>query len=112
MRADARRAEHFFAHRLELGFGYVDVGDLETDVMLPAERVLGKEAMDGRVGAQRLDQLDLGVGRVDETHTDALRGQVERRMDGCCAHHVAPMRDAGVDRGRGDTDVVEATEVH
>ena len=32
--------------------------------------------MDGTVLAQRLDQLDLAVGQVDEADPDALRGQV------------------------------------
>ena len=78
VRADARLAEDARALGLELGLGGVDVGHLEADVMLAAERVLLEELRDRRVFAQRLDQLDLAVGRIDEADAHALRGQVER----------------------------------
>ena len=60
VRADAGGAEDALAERLELGAGLGDVGHFEAQVMLPAERVLGEEACERGVLAERLDQLDLG----------------------------------------------------
>src|SRR5438309_11896470 len=77
MRPDARFAEDARALGFELGLGGVDVGDLEADVMLSAERVLLEEFCNWRVFPERLDQLDLRIGRVDEAHADSLRGEVE-----------------------------------
>ena len=64
---------------LEMGARGGDVGDFEADMVLAAARVLLEELDDRRVRAQRLDQLDLHIGRIDEAHAHALRGQVERR---------------------------------
>ena len=96
---------------LELGLGGVDVGHLEADMMLPAGRVLGEEPRDRRVLAQRLDQLDLAVRRVDEADPHALRaaGRTARGST------VAPSRSryiaiALLDRRRRDADMVEAAE--
>src|SRR3546814_7609070 len=66
---------------LHLGLGGVNIGHFEADVVLSARRVLLEELHDRRVLAQRLDQLDLAVGRIDEAHTHALRRQVERLVD-------------------------------
>ena len=46
VRADARLAEHARALGFELGLGGVDVGHLEADVVLAAERVLLEELRD------------------------------------------------------------------
>src|SRR6478672_7416377 len=78
MRADAWFTEDAGALGFELGLGGVDVGDLEADVMLAAKRILLEEFHDRRIIAERLDQLDLAVGRIDEADADALRGEVER----------------------------------
>src|SRR5436190_1941001 len=112
MRADARLAENLGALAFEPRLGLVDVGHLVADVMLPARRVLGKEAVDRRVRPKRLDQLDLAVGRIDEADFHALRGQVERLADHLRPHHVAIEGDRGDDRGGGDPDMVEAAELH
>src|SRR5438045_208268 len=77
MRADARLAEHPRTLGFELGLGGVDVGHLEADMVLPAERVLLEESHDRRALAERLDQLDLRIGSVDETHAHALRRKIE-----------------------------------
>ena len=52
------------------------------------------------------------VAQVDETDAHALCGQVKRVVDFRRAHHVAPMRNAVGDGWCGNTDMVEATEVH
>src|SRR6185503_925264 len=57
VRADARLAEDPRAFLLELGLRRVDVGDLEADMMLPAQRVLLEEIRDRAILAERLDQL-------------------------------------------------------
>ena len=46
VRADARFAEDARALGFELGFGGVDVGHFEADMVLPAERVLLQELHD------------------------------------------------------------------
>src|SRR3546814_3450668 len=81
VRADAGFAQHLCALCLHLGLGGVNIGHFEADVVLSARRVLLEELHDRRVLAQRLDQLDLAVGRIDEAHTHALRRQVERLVD-------------------------------
>src|SRR5439155_17695272 len=82
------------------------------DVMLPAGRVLLQELGDRAVLAQRLQQLDLAVRRVDEAHPHALCRQVERFVDLRRTEQVAIHRDAFLDRRRRDADMVEAAEVH
>src|SRR5215217_6776439 len=76
--------------------GRQDVLDLETDVVLAALGVLRQEAVDRAVLAQRLDQLDLAVGKVDETDTHPLRRQVEGLMRLRGPEQVAVHRDAGL----------------
>src|SRR3954452_22528758 len=112
VRADARLAEHARALRLELGPGGLDVGHLEADMMLPAEGVLLEEFHDRRVWPKRLDQLDLGVGRVDKTEADALRGKLERGPVRLRAEHIAVDLEALLDRRGRDADMVEAAEFH
>jgi hypothetical protein len=57
--------------------------------MLPAGRVLLEELSDRRILAQRLDQLDLRIGRVDEADPHALRRKVERFAMRLGAEHRA-----------------------
>src|ERR1700712_1639345 len=90
----------------------MDVGNLEADMMLPAGRVLCQEAMDRAVLAIGLDQLDLAVGRVDEADPHALGRQIEGLVDLRRAKQVAVERDALLDRGGGDTDVVQTADDH
>src|SRR6185312_15309154 len=106
VRADARLAEHARALGLELGLGGVDVRHLEADMMLAAERILFDEFGDGRAVAERLDQLDLAVGRIDEADAHALRGKVERRSMRLGAENIAVKLEALLDRRGGDPDMV------
>src|SRR5436189_6205274 len=76
MRADARLAENLGALAFEPRLGLVAVGHLVADVMMPARRVLGKEAEDGRVRPKPPHQLDLAIGRIDGADYPAPRGQV------------------------------------
>ena len=78
----------------------------------PPAGFFGEEAVQRAVLAERLDQLYLAVGRVDEADPHALRRQVERLVDPGCAEHVAIERDALLDRWGGDADMVEAAEIH
>src|SRR3546814_7939105 len=84
----------------------------EADVVLSARRVLLEELHDRRVLAQRLDQLDLAVGRIDEAHTHALRRQVERLVDLRRAKQADVHFDRFLDRRRRNADMVEATDRH
>src|SRR5215470_3020445 len=43
-----------------------DVGDLIADMVDPAAGIAGEESGDRRCLAERMDQLDLGVGQIDE----------------------------------------------
>src|SRR3546814_13799855 len=81
-------------------------------MMLPAARVLRQEAVQRRILSQRLDQLDLAVGGIDEAHPHPLRRQVERLVDLGRAQHVAIERDALLDRWGGDPDMVQAAQFH
>src|SRR6478672_2060413 len=112
MGADARLTEHAGALGLELGLGGVDVGHLEADMVLPAERIALEELHDRRVLAQRLDQLDLRIGRVDEADADALRGEVEGGAMRLGAEHGPIGVEALLDRRRRDANMVEAAEFH
>src|SRR3990167_10096921 len=68
MRADLRLAGTCDGDALDghLLAGGADVLDLDADVVDAALRVLRKEAGDGRVLAQGLQQFDLGVAEIDE----------------------------------------------
>src|SRR6476659_10385333 len=112
MGADARLTEHAGALGLELGLGGVDVGHLEADMVLAAERIALEELHDRRVLAQRLDQLDLRIGRVDEADADALRGEVEGGAMRLGAEHGPIGVEALLDRRRRNADMVEAAEFH
>src|SRR4029079_14615649 len=112
VRADARLSEDARALGFELGFRGVDVGNLEADMVLPAQRVLLEEFHDRRVLAQGLDQFDLRIGRVDEADTDALRGKIECWAVRLGAEHLAIGFEALLDRRRRDADMVEAAEFH
>src|SRR5919206_4217247 len=43
-----------------------DVRDLVADVMDAALRIAPQKTRDGRIGAERLQELDLRVGKLDE----------------------------------------------
>ena len=56
-------AQHPRPARLQPVARRQDVLDLVADMVDAAGRVAGEEGGDGRVGAQRLQQLDLGIGQ-------------------------------------------------
>src|SRR3546814_20992397 len=76
-----RRAEHPRALRVQIGDRGGDVGHLEAEMVLPARRVLLQECRNRRVLAQRFEQFDLAVGRIDAADAHLLRGQIERLAD-------------------------------
>ena len=86
-----------------------DVGDLVAEVVDAARRVLGEEGGDRRGLSQRVQQLDLGVGELDEDDGDPVVGLVLRRAD-AGAEGVAVLRRRGGEVGHGDGDVVEAAD--
>ena len=90
----------------------LDVRHLEAEVMLPALGIALEEFHDRRVRAQRLDQLDLAVGRVDEAHPHPLRRQVERLPHHLRPHPLAVQGDRLPIDGGGDPDMVQASEFH
>src|SRR5204862_508534 len=84
VRAEARLA--VAAHAGALGAqavaGRDDVVDLVTEVMHAAARVLVEKAANRRIGAERLQQLDLRVRQFDKNNRHAVRRQRLRRR--CC----------------------------
>lgn len=112
VRPDARLARAQDRHPLgpHLGDGGMDVGDLETDVVLAALGVLGQEADDGAGRVIGFDQLDLGRGRIDETDLHPLGRQVERHADPGRTQHVAIQLDRVRDGGRRHADVVQGAD--
>ena len=100
------------AVRLELRLGDLNVRDFEAHVVLAAQRVLLEEFRDGRMVAERFDQLDLRIGRVDEADADALRGEVEGGTVRLGIEHGAVKLEALLDRRRRDADVVQTAEFH
>jgi hypothetical protein len=110
--ADSRLAEDARAPGFELGLGRVDFGNLEADMMLPALRVLLEEPRDGGSVAQRLDQLDLAIGRVDEADAHALRRKIERLAMRLGAEHGPIELQALLDRRGCDPDMIQASEFH
>ena len=76
VRANTGLAQNFGALFLHVCFGLVDIRHLETDMVLPALRVLLDELLDRAIVAQRLDELDLAVRQIDERELNALRGQL------------------------------------
>src|SRR5258708_37318718 len=74
-----------------------------------ALRVLGEKTGDRRVGAERLEQSDLGVRQLDEHHGHAMRGQRERRRN-ARAEDIAVKRSGGGKPRHDDGDMVEAAD--
>jgi len=104
--ADARGTEDACALPLEPCTRLLNVIRLEADMMLPASRVLLEELQNGGILAQRLDQLDLLIGRVDETDAHSLRGKAEGRSMRLGAEHIAVCFEALLDRRGCDPDMV------
>ena len=67
-------AEHARALGLQPVARGDDIVDFIADMMDAAVRVLLKKLGDRRAGAQRLEQLDLGVRQLDENDRDAVFG--------------------------------------
>jgi hypothetical protein len=79
MSTDARFAKDTRTFSFEVRLGGMDVGNFEADVMLTAERILFEELENRRVLAERLDQFDLTIGRIDKADTHTLRRKIEWR---------------------------------
>ena len=88
MRPDPRLPQHAHALALEPGLRLTNIRHLETDMMLPPKRILGEKAKDRRLLPQRLDQLDLAIGRIDKADADALSGEIERIAN--CLLYTSP----------------------
>ena len=76
---------------------------------MPPEGFLARKPGDRRGVAERVQQLDLGVGQVDEDHGDAVLWLVLRRADGGAEGVAVLRRRCGEVRHR-DRDVVEAAD--
>ena len=100
-----------FVRRLtHLGDRVVDVSHLEADVVLPAGRVLRKEADERRIVTQRFDQLDLAVGQVHEADINALLRHRLGFGDVGGAQHVAIQLHGLGDGGGRDPDMVQSSD--
>ena len=76
---------------------------------MPPAGFLARKPGDRRVGAERVQQLDLGVRQLDEDDGDAVVGLVLRRADHR-AERLAVLGGGGGEVGHGDRDVVEAAD--
>ncbi len=86
-----------------------DVGDLVADMVDPAAGIAGEKSGDRRRLAERVDELDLGVGQLDEDHGDAvLRLRQRRRHERTERLAIEPRR--GIEVGHGDGDMIEAAD--
>ena len=76
---------------------------------MQARALLGEELADGRVVAERREQLDVVLPDVEEHGVDALLGD---RLPVHEGHGEVALveRDRGVDVGDRDADVVNAAE--
>jgi len=110
MRADARRPEHPRALTFQRSGGGHHVRHLERQMMLTAARIAREETMDRRPVPPRLEQLDLAIVEHAETHSHALRFQHLRRSQARRAQRVAVKRNRAFQTGRGNADMVEATD--
>src|SRR5262245_57232862 len=89
MCANARRPEDANALFAIEDTRSLDIGHFEAQMVLPAFGIPLEELKDRRVRAQRLDQLDLTIGRVDEANAHALSRKVERLAHYFRAHPLA-----------------------
>ena len=76
---------------------------------MPPAGFLARKPAIGELVAERLQELDLGVGQVDEDHGDAVVGLVLRGADPR-AERVAVLRRGGGEVGHRDGDVVEPAD--
>jgi uncharacterized ferritin-like protein (DUF455 family) len=102
-------AQHARTACLELVARGVDILDLVADMVDAAVGIAREESRDRRLLAQRLQQLDLGIGQFNEHDRDAVRRQ---RLGGAHlgAHHVAIERRGLGEVGHGDGDMVQAAD--
>ena len=75
----------------------------------PAVGIAGEETGDRRPLAERMDELDLGIGQLDEDHGDAMLRLRQRRRH-ARAERLAIEPRRGVEVGHGDGDMIEATD--
>src|SRR5262249_25398221 len=100
-------AEHARTEAQKRGARRFDVRHLIAEVMDAAEPVALQEAGDRRTLAERLQQLDLGVGKGDEHDGDAMLGLRQRRRDLGAERAVA---GGGLGQPRhGDGNVIETS---
>ena len=101
MCADARLAitQNARAGRLQPLAGSKDIIDLVTDVVDSAIRALFEKLRDGRISAQRLQQLYFRVRKLDEDHRHPMlwlrQWRRHRRTEGiaiesCCSGESVP----------------------
>src|SRR5208282_1555125 len=111
MGADLRLAvaEHPRALGLELVAGGDDVSDLVAEMMHAAFGIALEEFCDRRIGAQRMQQFDLGVGEFDERHRHAVVGLGLRGGD-MRAERLAIGPRGRFKIGDGDSDVVQFSD--
>src|SRR6476659_5508662 len=102
-------ADHTRALRFELVARGQDVGHLVAHMMDAAVRVLLQELGDRAICAERLQELDLGVGQIDENDRDAVLG-LRRRSGYFSAQSIAIDGGGGGEILHRDGDVIEASD--
>src|SRR5919206_2938476 len=86
-----------------------DVLDLVADVVDAALRIALEEARNGRIGAERLQELDLGVGKLDEDGRHAMLG-LRRGVRDLGAEETAIDLRRGLEIRHRDRDVIETAD--
>src|SRR5205823_2685962 len=102
-------AKHACTVSLEALAGGGKIGDFVTDMMDAAGGILVEEVGDRRTQAQGLEQLDLGIGKIDEHHRHA----VLRLRLGCGyarSQCLAIDTCGSFEVRNGDGDMIETTE--
>ena len=92
--------------------GGLDIWHLQADVMHATGGLLLEEGSNGALIAKGVQELQLGVGKLDEDGGDAVLGEVLGGADLSLEKglvHLGSVKDGG-GLGDGDGDMVEATE--
>src|SRR5690606_37750863 len=85
------------------------IGHLIADVMHAPVPIAFEEGGNRRIGAQRFEQFDLGVARIDEHHPHPVLGQGCWRGNLGAQQLAIPPRRA-IEVGNGDGDVLDAPD--
>ena len=102
-------AKHAGARRDQPVARFQDIGDLIAKMVDAAIRVPLEKARDRRRLAKHAEELDLGVGKLDENRGHAMLGLVHRLRHGR-AKRVAVDLGRSLEVRHGNGDMVQASD--